>query len=120
MKKRILIVEKDKGIREALDYLLTDVGYDVRSFSHLDGILTHIEEYNPQVILFDIVVPGVEDSDICRLIKVSEKTKHVPVIVLSTNPKVTATIKEVCADEVISKPFDIEELLETIETQIAA
>jgi two-component system phosphate regulon response regulator PhoB/two-component system alkaline phosphatase synthesis response regulator PhoP len=120
MKKRILIVEKDKGIREVLDYLLTDEGFDVKSFSHLDGIINHIEEYDPQVILFDIVVPGVEDSDICRLIKTSKTTKHVPVIVLSTNPKVTATIKDVCADEVISKPFDIEELLETIENQIAA
>ncbi|MDB5012164.1 MAG: hypothetical protein JWQ25_366, partial [Daejeonella sp.] len=75
---------------------------------------------DPQVILFDIIVPGVEDSDICRLIKITEKTKHVPVIVLSTNPKVTATIKDVCADEVISKPFDMEELLEVIENQIAA
>ena len=72
MKRRILIVEKDKGIREVLDYLLTDEGFDVKSFSHLDGIINHIEEYDPQIILFDIVVPGVEDSDICRLIKTSK------------------------------------------------
>ena len=120
MKKRILIVEKDKGIRDVLDLLLKEEGFDVKSFNSINDILTHIEAYDPQVILLDIIVPGVEDSDICKRIKISDKTKHVPVIVLSTNPKVTATIKDVCADEVISKPFDIDNLLETIENQIAA
>ena len=120
MEKRILIVEKDKGIREVLDYILTEQGYEVKTLSNLANILADIIAFRPQAILLDIIVPGVEGTDVCKTIKSSSNTKHIPVIVISTSPQVTATIKEVCADEVISKPFDLEDLLDTIKKQVAA
>ena len=120
MEKRILVVENDRAIREIIGYILAEEGFEVKTLGSVDDLLKHVLAYMPHAILLDIIVPGVEGTELCKTIKTSLNTKHIPVIVISTNPQVTATIKEVCADEVISKPFDLEDLIATIKDQIAA
>ncbi len=120
MKKRILVVEKDRAIQEILDYILSEEGFTVKTLGSIEYILEEIINYRPHAILLDIILPGVEGIEVCKSIKTSSNTKHIPVIVISTNPQVTATIKEVCADEVISKPFDLDDLISVIKEQVAA
>ncbi len=118
MKKKILVMEKDGSILEIVTYVLQDAGYDVKALSSEVGIFDHIERYKPHAILLDIIAPSTIGTEICNKLKVNEKTKHIPVIVLSTHSKVTQTIKQVCADDVLPKPFDVEELLNAIEAQV--
>ena len=120
MKKKIFVVENDPSILEIVTSLLTDEGYEVKALNMEDGIFEEIEVFKPHVILLDIVKPTEKGTLICRTLKADKRTKHIPVIVLSTHSKMVEAVKNVCADEVIPKPFDIFDLLNTIELQLSA
>lgn len=120
MKKKIFVIENDDSILEIVASLLTNEGYDVEALKTRDGIYQQIEHYKPNVILLDIIRPTDEGAELCRTLKADSRTKHIPVIVMSTHSKVAETIKSVCADEIVPKPFDIFDLLNTIELQLSA
>lgn len=117
MKKKILIVENDKDIRDVISIILTEEGYQVNAFGTEKNIFNHIKDFNPDIILLDIIHPTQEGTHLCREIKAAEGTKHIPVIVLSTHLKIAA-VKEVCADEVLAKPFDVPQLIKVIEGEL--
>jgi DNA-binding response OmpR family regulator len=117
MKKRVLVVESNKDILELISMVLEQAGYEPSLYASEKGIFEHITEFKPDAILLDIVKPTVEGTELCRQIKAAEGTKHIPVIVLSTHPQIER-VKEVCADEVVPKPFDIDTLLETLKDQL--
>ena len=118
MKKRILVVENNKEILDVIAIVLEQAGYEYRLYTNEKNIFVQVIQFEPDAILLDIVQPTIEGTELCRKIKAAEGTTHIPVIVLSTHPKIEK-VKEVCADEVIAKPFDIDFLLETLDDQIA-
>lgn len=117
MKKKILVVERDRDILEIVSYILIERGYQVVSSQTEEGIFNKIKEFNPDAILLDVIKPSTEGTELCRAIKAAEGTKHIPVIVLSTHTR-AAAIKEVCADEILPKPFDIDQLVDVLEKQL--
>lgn len=119
MKKKILVLEKSKDILELIGIVLNDEGYTTKLISSETEIYEHIKEFRPDIILLDVIHPSAEGTALCEAIKNSEDTSSIPVIVLSTHPK-AAVIKEICADEVIHKPFDISFLISVIEQQLNA
>jgi DNA-binding response OmpR family regulator len=120
MKKKIFVVENDDSILEIVSSLLTEEGYDVKALRTDKGIYEQIEHYKPNVILLDVIKPTDEGEELCRTLKADSRTKHIPVVVMSTHSKVAETIKSVCADEIVPKPFDIFDLLNTIQMQLSA
>lgn len=119
MKKRILVVENNKEILELISIVLEDAGYELSLFLNEKGIFNHIIEFKPDAILLDIIKPTVEGTELCRQIKEAEGTKHIPVIVLSTHPQIEK-VKDICADDIVEKPFDIEGLLAALNEQLRA
>lgn len=119
MKKRVLVVENNKEILELISIVLEDAGYEPTLYTNEQGIFEHIVELNPDAILLDIVKPTMEGTELCRQIKEAENTKHIPVIVLSTHTQI-GKVKEICADEVVEKPFDIDELLAVLNEHLSA
>lgn len=119
MKKRVLVVENNKEILELISIVLKDAGYEISLWLNEKGIYEHIIEFKPDAILLDIIKPTVEGTALCEQIKEAEGTKHIPVIVLSTHPQIEK-VKDICADEVVEKPFDIEGLLDTLNEQLKA
>ena len=117
MKKKILVLEKNKDILDLIEIILTEHGYAVDLISSDQEVFNHIKEFHPDAILLDIIHPTPEGTAICKSIKAAEDTSHIPVIVLSTHPK-AEIVKDICADEVIHKPFDIELLVTIIEQQL--
>ena len=117
MKKRILVVENNLDILELISLVLGQAGYEVSAFINEKDIYDHVSEFQPDAILLDIIRPTIEGTELCRQIKEAEGTSHIPVIVLSTHPQIRK-VKEVCADEVIEKPFDIDGLLEVLAEQL--
>lgn len=117
MKKRILVVENNKDILELINLVLAEAGYEVDAYKSEGDIFEKITAFEPDAILLDIVRPTVEGTELCRQIKEAEGTTHIPVIVLSTHPHI-AKVKEICADEIVNKPFDIDGLLETLKEQL--
>lgn len=117
MQKKVLVVENDKDILELIEIVLNNAGYLPTLFLHETNIFEKISAIQPDAILLDIVKPTVEGTELCRKIKEAEGTKHIPIIVLSTHPQIEQ-VKEICADEVVDKPFDIHELLSTLDDQL--
>jgi DNA-binding response OmpR family regulator len=118
MSKKILVIDADKGVRDVIADILTEEGYHVITTSHGGNVFEYIIEFGPHVILLDIITPSDEGAELCEALKADENTKYIPVVVLSTHIKITETIKEVCADDVLSKPFDISELVNVVEKQL--
>lgn len=117
MKKRILVVENNLDILELITLVLNEADYEVSAYSSERNIFEHIIAFNPDAILLDIIKPSLEGTELCRQIKAAEGTSHIPVIALSTHPQIQK-VKEICADEIVEKPFDIDGLLETLSDQL--
>jgi DNA-binding response OmpR family regulator len=117
MKKKILVFDKNRDILDMIEIILTQEGYEVDPVCFHNQVSKRIEEFKPDAILLDVVNPTAEGTELCEAIKNAEDTSHIPVIVLSTHPKVNV-VKEICADEVVAKPFDIDFLVAVVEQQL--
>jgi DNA-binding response OmpR family regulator len=112
--KKVLVLEKNKDILELIAIILSDAGYQVDLISSEQEMFAHIKDFQPDLILLDVIQPTPEGTALCQSIKAAADTNHIPVIVLSTHPK-AEVMKEICADEVVPKPFDISFLVSVIE-----
>lgn len=114
--KRILIVDDDLAILEALELLLLDAGYEVDITTKNGGYIQEIiSRHMPDLIILDVLLSGHDGRDICRRLKGGEETRHIPVIMLSAHPTARETSLRAGADDFLAKPFNIEELLSKVE-----
>jgi len=110
--KRVLVVEDDEMHRRLLTTILTRLGYEVdEAFDGVNG-LEKIEANLPDVILLDVSLPRMDGYEVARRLKESEKTKLIPIVVVSSFAEVENRIKalEAGADDFLSKPIDQTEL----------
>jgi DNA-binding response OmpR family regulator len=117
MKKRILVIENDLNILELINIVLEDAGYKTLTFQNQNNLFRHVVDFQPDAVILDIIKPTPEGTELCEQIKAAETTSHIPVIVLSTHPRIEK-VKEICADEVVHKPFNIDGLLEVLQDQL--
>src|SRR5476651_1751509 len=115
MCKKILAVDDDLFILDALTELLKYSGYDVESTPNGEDVFKKIDEYVPDLILLDVMLAGLDGREICKKIKNNESTKNIPVIMVSATPAVNQTIRDFGANDFVAKPFDIFQLLNKIE-----
>ena len=119
MKKKILVVERDQDIREIISYILKEEGYEPIESDPDADIIELIQLIKPAAVFLDIMEITERGTELCRLIKEREQITHIPLIVLSTHPKIEK-VKDICADEVIRKPFDITIVLDVLKEQLVA
>ena len=119
MEKRIIVIEDEENVRETLDILLSNAGFTVRSFATGLQIFDTINDFNPDIILLDVILDDLDGRDICKSIKENPLTSHIPVIMLSGIPDVYNAINDVGANDVVSKPFDETTLINRIERQLS-
>lgn len=112
-KKKILVADDDPSILEAIQLILEDSGYEVVTTVNGETIYQMEKEY-PDLLLLDIWMSGQDGSDICRFLKSRETTKDIPVIMISANKDTQAIAKEAGADDFITKPFEMDDLLEKV------
>lgn len=114
---KILVVEDDADINGLLCNILSKKGYDVRgAFSGSEALMC-IDQFEYDLVLLDLMLPGVSGEDIINKIR---KDKIMPIIVISA--KITQDDKinalKLGADDYITKPFDINEVLARVESQL--
>lgn len=119
MAKKVVIIEKDDDIMEVLSYILLEAGYAVACIQISNIIIENIIKEKPDLILLDVINVSDEGTALCQGIKRNSLLAQVPVVALSTHLK-PQLVKKVCADEVMKKPFDIDELLQVVESHIEA
>lgn len=112
---RILVIDDDAAILEALNTVLTDEGYRTEvSAKNGEYVERALQRELPDLIILDILLSGHDGREICKKLKSDERTKHIPVILISAHIKGEATAIEAGANAFLAKPFDIEELLEKV------
>ncbi|SFT77117.1 Response regulator receiver domain-containing protein [Chryseobacterium formosense] len=113
--KTIFIVEDETGIRDALQLLLSFENYDVRSFATVKAFNNRDQSSVPDLFIMDVRLPDGLGTDLCNQIKEDEKTANIPVMIISAHAKADEVINSCKADEFISKPFDIDDVITKIE-----
>lgn len=116
-KKRILIVEDEESLLKLESILLTSRGYDVKGVTDGQAALDAVVNLKPDLVLLDIMLPVIDGFEVCRRIKSSESTRHIPVIMLTAKKsrEDMARGEEVGADWYITKPFKSAMVIETIQ-----
>ena len=117
MKTKIFIVDDDISVRDIFKIILKEAGYDLKLFESGNDLLENASEI-PDLFILDQQLPGMNGLQICKGLKSNEKTKHIPVIIISATPDLELAVKEACADEYLKKPLTKKDLLITIEKYI--
>jgi two-component system response regulator RegX3 len=110
---RVLVVEDDEGIRDMLKYNLVAAGFSVVEASDGAAGLRTARTSNPDLILLDLMLPGMGGLDFCRALR---KTSRVPIIMLTAKDAEVDKVVglELGADDYITKPFSIREVMARI------
>lgn len=110
LKQKILIVDDDNNIAELISLYLTKECYDTRIVSDGEEALRAYAQYNPNLILLDLMLPGMDGYQVCREIRSRDNT---PIIMLSAKGEIFDKVLglELGADDYIMKPFDSKELV---------
>ena len=106
-KAEILIVEDDKDIAELVEYNLTREGYHVASVGNGEDALNYFRKESPHLVILDVMLPGMDGLDICKLMKQEHKTKAIPIIMLTAKSEESDVIVglQLGADDYVTKPF---------------
>jgi len=121
MKKKILILDDDKDILDILAYMLSEEGYDIQTSMHGEDIMATIKGFAPDLILIDLMLAGLDGRSICRAIKQNPNTNHIPVIMITARPDLRPHPHDDNApDDLIAKPFDINNVIKKVAKYIAA
>ncbi len=110
VKQKILIVDDDNNIAELISLYLTKECYDTKIVNDGEQALIAFEHYKPNMLLLDLMLPGIDGYQVCREIRAKS---DVPIIMLSAKGEVFDKVLglELGADDYILKPFDSKELV---------
>ncbi|MCJ8210466.1 response regulator [Mucilaginibacter sp. RS28] len=108
--KKVLVLDNDEAILEAMQDALNYEGYDVRTVTDCDCIFTLINEYQPDILLIDYILNGINGGELCHQVKNEEKTAALPVILMSAYPRIIDSLGNYGCDAFVAKPFDLYEL----------
>ncbi|QIL41798.1 response regulator transcription factor [Pedobacter sp. HDW13] len=117
-KKRIHILEDDQEIRNVIEILLSDEGFELQLSSSFAELKKNIQDAMPDLFLLDVMLPDGNGAEICEDLKTDIFTKHIPIIVMSAQNNSEQKAIDAFADDYISKPFDIDDVLKRINAQL--
>lgn len=112
-KERILVVDDEDDILELARYNLTRDGYIVQCVSTGEAALTDARKLLPDLILLDLMLPGIGGLDVCRALRKDPKTNHIPIIMVTARGEDADVVAglELGADDYVTKPFSPRVLL---------
>jgi two-component system, OmpR family, alkaline phosphatase synthesis response regulator PhoP len=114
MSARILLVEDNSDLAEGIEYNLRLEGYDVKIAADGLAAVEDARSWRPDLVLLDLMLPGIDGYQVLRSVRQSDR--HVPVIILSARGEEADKVRgfKLDADQYVTKPFSIIELLERI------
>lgn len=112
--KNILIIENDEGLVELLEELFSYEGYQVRCYRESDDIFSLMEDFTPDIVLIDYLLPGINGGELCAQLKRDPSKKHIPVIIFSAYSQVLLSLGSYGCNAFIAKPFELASLLDQI------
>jgi len=115
-KPKILVVDDDETNVGLIKQILEKINYQVIEAFNGEEALTKIEEDSPDLLILDVIMPKMNGLEVCRRIKSSEKTRLIPVVMLTAKALIEDKVTgfELGADDYISKPFNTKEFMARI------
>jgi signal transduction histidine kinase len=120
-KRKILIVDDAVDTVELLKKRLRFEGYDTAEAYDGESGLQKVAEYNPDLIILDIMMPKMGGYEVCQRLKSDENTKYIPIIMLTAKAEVEHKVKglDIGADDYLAKPFNYKELSARVKSLVA-
>ena len=111
--KTIHIVEDEPDIRETLAYNLSQEGFKVSEFSDAESCLDKIQKKLPDLLILDLMLPGMSGLDLCKQIRTDKSLQNLAIIMLTAKGEEVDRIIgfELGADDYVTKPFSVRELI---------
>ncbi|MDA8079923.1 MAG: response regulator [Nitrospiraceae bacterium] len=111
--KKVLVVDDEPDIVELVSYNLRKEGFDVSSASDGEEALVKIRKGHYDFLILDLMLPGIQGMELCRILKNDPKTSNLPIIMLTAKGEEVDRILglEIGADDYIAKPFSPRELV---------
>lgn len=105
---RIMVIDDEELILKSLGRLLTNEHYEVKLASSGEEALSLLEEFNPEVIILDVKMSGLDGLEVCRRIRndKNENIKNIPIIMITGHYYEKEDILKAGADDLLEKPID--------------
>ncbi len=116
MRKKVLVIDDDESILEAISFILEDASFTVATSLKGDETYSKIAEFSPDVIILDVLMSGIDGRTICTQLKKQDDTKQIPVIMISAHPSAKETVIQCGANAFLPKPFNTDALLSLVNT----
>lgn len=118
MKKRVLVIEDEPVIGEMMSILLEIEGYKVISLGDTSLARKKLHNNEVDLVMLDLNLKGESGQSMCAYLKGQDDLKHIPVILVSANSDLEKIMKECGADDIIHKPFDLDDFLEKVKKHL--
>lgn len=118
--KNVLVVDDDENILELVAYNLLRAGYSVDTADNGEAAINKVRSRQPDLVLLDLMLPGIDGFDVCRTLKSDDATRGIPVIMLTARGEEADIVTglELGADDYIPKPFSPRVLLARVKAVI--
>jgi len=111
----ILVVEDNHAILDVITLILESEAFNVDGLNKGAEFMNHVQEFKPDVIIMDIMLPDIDGRVLLKELKGNDLTAHIPVLMISARYNSSNyMLDDVAADEFMAKPFNIDELMDKI------
>ena len=118
--KNILVIEDNHAILDVITLILQSEAYKVSGLSKSANFMEHIDAFNPDLLILDIMLPDADGRVLLQELRLNERTRHIPVLMISARyTRENLQNVEFKPDAFVAKPFDIDDLLDQIEGLLA-
>ena len=113
MGHKVFIVEDEPDLRDTLKYNLENEGFSVEAFSNGEAFLGSVDKNKPNLVILDLMLPGVSGLDVCRELRSNENYDEIGIVMLTAKSEEIDRIVgfELGADDYVTKPFSVRELI---------
>jgi DNA-binding response OmpR family regulator len=120
MAKRILIADDEPNIVMSLEFLMQTSGYEVRTVGDGEGALAALDEFRPDLVLLDVMMPRRNGFEVCQWIRANPELAHMKVVLLTAKGRETDVEKGLGlgADAYVTKPFATRELVARVKAML--
>ena len=111
----ILIVEDDRAVASMIEEFLTGSGFDTETARDGEDAIAKAKQFQPDVIIMDLMLPRLTGGEAASRLKQDVLTSRIPIVGISAVADVTALAELLPLDEIVPKPFDLDDLMAAIE-----
>ncbi|RYE24953.1 MAG: response regulator [Sphingobacteriaceae bacterium] len=112
--KRIVVIDNDPAVLDVIQQTLHYEGFNVEIFEGTDDIISLIQQCQPDLVILDYILDGVNGGELCGELKSHRSTAKLPVLICSAYPRVLQSLGFYGCDAFLAKPFGLTELVSKV------